>query len=1115
MRPEPLKLMLRDMEANPRFGAIEFAHGKLYGAGWIDLGNGDATQGGATLFEIDPATLKIGARGPMITTPIVGLAHWRIKRATTMYAVSSCEHKSNLYAIDLDTKSLSIVCLDMPACFESLAFHPHVDGGALYGGTADGCIARIIPERCSVLDCDTRFGWSSHLDNVTGLGVSCQTAPTPPPTFASTTAPTMYDPEYERESLQKFYRLTWGSNWVNNTGWTSEDKVDKCDWHGLECDDELSVTEIALPSNGLRQGGRRVWQYIEDLRNLKVLNLSNNELTGEMPSFEKLALLEVIDFGGNFIKGELQRNFLASAENLRRVDFSRNHLVGGLHSWSASVRRPSLKYLNFSSNDLGSSIPVELGLNAASLEVLDLSHNQFTFEFQESYYRGLRNLTSLRLSHNNLVGELPSFEGAYYPKLREVDVSHNYMKGEVSKNLFHGNQLTEYLHLDISFNDFGFIFPNLQLLEADDTVVTINAVGNQFEGLNESVCDNTHWNNGDLRFGCEGFMCPPMTFNPIGRQTSVDNTCSPCETAKFYGTTDCAGDTLLDFYKSTSGETWTRSDLWLSGVSVCEWFGVVCNAENKVSGLRLSFNALEGHLDTKLFAKMPLMESIILSGNALTSFDLCADCHPNLKVLDLRNNALSGTLPSFDGLPTLERVLLSDNSLSGTVARKIGLPNLKELDLSSNSISGMLVGFDGLPQLQFLNISRNDLTGTVAAEFMQSSFSNPAMTRESFYVDISFNSLQGILPAFEIDRLQIDVAGNMLSGLDQEIRDRISWNKRGVYRYGIEAIACPVGTGNAIGRQTSDSMCNPCPDAIYVGSVDCIDYAQPVTPTKCPASHRCQNGAMCVPSTTVYLGYFCDCKTASPTMIGIRYSGQFCEDLEQMEYSFVPTPTEAPGIEQSTLIPVEAISEFSSRPPSITPVAEKTPALVPATDGKPSSSEEPPMLTASKGSSKSPTFPVAKFSMEEDIYYPNFSNGLCVNDGKPPPDAPGKYLFHNVTECCDTYFPGNMKACRRASLPTASPTLLGEKNWYPDYANDICKNDGQHGLYEIHFAYTYEKCCEFELIDTEKCLEAGAPDDDGLEFSGDFASDARNATTSISMFLTASSLSMLFAWGLF
>jgi len=388
-----------------------------------------------------------------------------------------------------------------------------------------------------------------------------------------------------------------------------------------------------------------------------------------------------------------------------------------------------------------------------------------------------------------------------------------------------------------------------------------------------------------------------------------------------------------------------------------------------------------------------------------------------------------------------------------------------------------------------------------------------------------------------------------------------------VDQFGCDAIACPIGTSNAQGRHASYfTPCRPCSDAIYIGSVDCIENDPPLTPTPCP-NDQCQNGATCNPSTVADIGYTCDCQTATTSAFEF-YAGQFCENLVRPP---TPTSTNVPTNHLPTLRPDEDRAELSTRPTTLNQV-DKTPALSPPTifltssptDSKiptpdPTRFEQPtneesteipsgkelPDSTASEGTienpsplpsdskvptpdptrfepptSKEPTNVPSAFTAskgtEKDVYYPNFSNGLCLNDGNFPLDVSQQYQFHNATKCCETYFPTNMEACLQASLPTASPTPFGDGDWYPDYDNHVCKNDGQQGPFEINFFHTNEKCCEFELIYTEKCLEAmdnskllnedvTVPDDEVVDFSN----GASKNTVDILMFLMVSSLSML------
>lgn len=86
------------------------------------------------------------------------------------------------------------------------------------------------------------------------------------------------------------------------------------------------------------------------------------------------------------------------------------------------------------------------------------------------------------------------------------------MRGGIPISLFNSSGIVNrQLTLDISHNVFGPLFPNLDHLQR----LNVNAAGNRFERIDEKVCEKMAWNNGDIRrYGCDGLMCPPNTFNP-------------------------------------------------------------------------------------------------------------------------------------------------------------------------------------------------------------------------------------------------------------------------------------------------------------------------------------------------------------------------------------------------------------------------------------------------------------------------------------------------------------------------------------------------------------------------------------------------------------------------
>ena len=96
----------------------------------------------------------------------------------------------------------------------------------------------------------------------------------------------------ERNDLVLFYYATSGPNWINDTNWLSPN-VDKCSWHGIECDDDDNVAGIALSQNDLLGGGNNIWYSLKGLLHLKHIDFSENMLSGSLPPF--LSELKLLD----------------------------------------------------------------------------------------------------------------------------------------------------------------------------------------------------------------------------------------------------------------------------------------------------------------------------------------------------------------------------------------------------------------------------------------------------------------------------------------------------------------------------------------------------------------------------------------------------------------------------------------------------------------------------------------------------------------------------------------------------------------------------------------------------------------------------------------------------
>ncbi|CDP11202.1 unnamed protein product [Coffea canephora] len=178
--------------------------------------------------------------------------------------------------------------------------------------------------------------------------------------------------------------LKWKSNFANKNSslfisWSispiqAKNSSSLCTWAGVSCNIDGSVNRLNLTNSNLSQ---EIPPEIGLLRNLQVLHLSQNHLSGPIP--EELSHLQLF-------------------------------------------------YLNLSNNNLSQQIPPQMG-ELTRLSTLDLSHNYITGEIP-SEFRSLQSLEILDLSHNYLSGFLPKAL-AELPGSLHINISFNNFEGPI------------------------------------------------------------------------------------------------------------------------------------------------------------------------------------------------------------------------------------------------------------------------------------------------------------------------------------------------------------------------------------------------------------------------------------------------------------------------------------------------------------------------------------------------------------------------------------------------------------------------------------------------------------------------------------------------------------
>ncbi|MBA0813539.1 hypothetical protein Gohar_027384 [Gossypium harknessii] len=157
-------------------------------------------------------------------------------------------------------------------------------------------------------------------------------------------------------------------------------------------------------------------------------------------------------------------------------------------------------------------------------------------------------------------------------------------------------------------------------------------------------------------------------------------------------------EALLKWKASLPSNTQTLlSSLW-GGRNHCNWTGITCNNAGSVTNMTLR------EFELKLSGKLHNLNFFYF---------------PNLITLDLRNNSLYGSIPSYIGnLSNLNFLALSHNNFSGNTPLEFGLlKSLYTISLRYNSISGSIPRDIGrLSTISHIYFMRNNLTGPIPIE---------------------------------------------------------------------------------------------------------------------------------------------------------------------------------------------------------------------------------------------------------------------------------------------------------------------------------------------------------------------------------------------------------------
>ncbi|KAL2250379.1 UNVERIFIED_CONTAM: Receptor-like protein 7 [Sesamum indicum] len=401
---------------------------------------------------------------------------------------------------------------------------------------------------------------------------------------------------------------------------------------------------------------------LRNLSSLMVLDLSDNQLHGEIPNW----IWEVGD--GVLRILNLSHNQFS---HLQEPYAFRNHHYLDLHSNMLRGEIPvpprTAVFVDMSSNNFSSPLPANIGYsltssfffslannkilgtippslcNATRLRILDLSNNRLHGKIPSCLFENTLGVLNLR--RNNVIGDIPDT----FPVgcgLETLDLSWNTLQGKVPKSL---TRCTEMGVLNLGNNDLNDNFPCWL---------------KNLTGLRVLVLSNN----------------------------------------KFHGNISCLGDSI----------TWPN--LQIVNIASNAFNGVL--PENLFRDLK-ALSVDQDGLDHLNFLFLTASHIYYQDSVTLTLKGLDVELEKILNIftaVDFSNNHFSGIIPETIGeLKSLYVLNLSHNALSGHIPGSIGnLEDLESLDLSFNNLEGEIPQqLASLTFLSFLNLSYNNLVGRI------------------------------------------------------------------------------------------------------------------------------------------------------------------------------------------------------------------------------------------------------------------------------------------------------------------------------------------------------------------------------------------------------------------
>jgi Leucine rich repeat len=219
---------------------------------------------------------------------------------------------------------------------------------------------------------------------------------------------------------------------------------------------------------------------------------------------------------------------------------------------------------------------------------------------------------------------------------------------------------------------------------------------------------------------------------------------------------------LVDLFRNAGGQFWINATNWLR-TDTCSWFGVTC-AAGHVTSLVLEDNNMSGSIAAVPWGSLAFLQELNLQHNGIGgTLPASLATLQSLQVLDLSDNDLGPSIPTFTGPANLLELDLAENLFTGTIAGIAAETSLTLLDLgNNNTLSGDLSALTNMLNLQIVDLSDNQFGPSIGDVF------GNKVALLSLNLSANLFSVGGIPPSLGFpDKpliTELDLAANQLTG---------------------------------------------------------------------------------------------------------------------------------------------------------------------------------------------------------------------------------------------------------------------------------------------------------------------------------------------------------------